>query len=303
MSEISGKSKQPISGDLSSAISSPESASGATPLERLDGQMILPFGQAPAPARVSVQAGSGEASPIIVTYGPHGSGSSGSHALSMSLANRLRRKTDLLGSTLFRLTWKERVTPSGRRIPALRGTAPRCSARDFTSWPRPRANDAEKRGLVADNPCNGMVTAAKPRRVEPASGNRRYGRTVAPASSQSRPCGVGELGPAGGGGLQGIGSEGAAGRRETAQRPADVSGGAVRGFWANAEWISCRDGRLRPIEPGTFPLAHGIANRVGKLRGYGDALCAEQAKGFIEAYLRLRREAGTGRGRGASDFE
>jgi hypothetical protein len=130
------------------------------PLERLDGQMILPFGQAPAPARVSVQAGGGEASPIIVTYGPHGSGSSGSHALSMCLANRLRLRTDSLGSMLFRLTWKERVTPSGRRIPALRGTVRRCSARGFISWPRPRANDAEKRGRVADNPRNGMVTAA-----------------------------------------------------------------------------------------------------------------------------------------------
>jgi hypothetical protein len=122
--------------------------------------MILPFGQAPAPARVSVRAGSGKASPISVTYGPHGSGSSGSHVLSMSLANRLRRKTDLLGSTLFRLTWKERVTPSGRRIPALRAMVRRCSASGFTSWPRPRANDAEKRGEVADSPRNGMVTAA-----------------------------------------------------------------------------------------------------------------------------------------------
>jgi hypothetical protein len=160
MSEISDKSNRPICEGSRSVTSSRESASGATPLERLDGQMILAFGQAPAPARVLVHAGSGEASPIIVTYGPHGSGSSRSHALSMSLASRLRPGTDSLGSTLFRLIWKERVTPSGRRIPALRGTVRRCSARGFTSWPRPRANDAEKRGNVTDNPRNGMVTAA-----------------------------------------------------------------------------------------------------------------------------------------------
>lgn len=299
MSEISGKSKQPISGDLSSAISSRESGSGATPLERLDGQMILPFGQAPAPARVSVQAGSGEASPIIVTYGPHGSGSSGSHALSMCLASRLRLGTDSLGSTLFRLTWKERVTPSGRRIPALRGTVRRCSARGFTSWPRPRANDAEKRGNVTDNPRNGMVTAAnltvwnRPQATDYHGGaaNRVLDRSQSHHGRRNSDLAllVG-LGPPRGGGLQGIGTEGDAEGREAAERSAALSSGAVRGFWTNAEWISCRDGRLRPIEPGTFPLAHGIANRVGKLRGYGDALCAEQAKGFIGAYLRLRRE-------------
>ena len=57
--------------------------------------------------------------------------------LTSSLANRLRQKTDLLGSTLFRLTWKERVTPSGRRIPALRASGRRTSGSDFTSWPTP----------------------------------------------------------------------------------------------------------------------------------------------------------------------
>jgi len=37
------------------------------------------------------------------------------------------------------------------------------------------------------------------------------------------------------------------------------------------EWISCTDGKARPVEPGTFPLAHGIPARVGLLRGYGNA--------------------------------
>ena len=63
--------------------------------------------------------------------------------------------------------------------------------------------------------------------------------------------------------------------------------GLVNGYWSGADWVFCRDQKYRPIEPGTFPLAHGIANRVGKLRGYGDALCAEQAIGFIEAYLQM----------------
>jgi DNA (cytosine-5)-methyltransferase 1 len=132
----------------------------------------------------------------------------------------------------------------------------------------------------------------EPRGLEPADGDGQPGRAGAPSAAasmdkqRSRPaC---ELGPAGGGGLERLGAESGAERRQAAERPADVSGGAVRGFWADAEWICCRDGRLRPIEPGTFPLAYGVANRVGKLRGYGDALCAEQAKGFIEAYLKTK---------------
>ena len=123
---------------LPSIISSLESASGVMLLETLDGQTILPFGQALAPASHSLRLGKGKAQTIVVTYGPHGSGSSESYTLSMSLASRLRAKTDLLGSTLFRLTWKERVTPSGRVIPALRASGHRTSVSDFTSWQTPK---------------------------------------------------------------------------------------------------------------------------------------------------------------------
>ncbi len=64
-----------------------------------------------------------------------------------------------------------------------------------------------------------------------------------------------------------------------------VTTGPTRGFWSSAEWIPCADGKYRPIEPGTFPLAHGAPARVGRLRGYGNAINAEQAAVFIEAAL------------------
>jgi hypothetical protein len=51
----------------------------------------------------------------------------------------LRPRTDLLGSTLFTLTWKDRVTPSGRLICALRASVRRTSGNDCTSWPTPDA--------------------------------------------------------------------------------------------------------------------------------------------------------------------
>lgn len=59
----------------------------------------------------------------------------------------------------------------------------------------------------------------------------------------------------------------------------------VNGFWRNADWLLCRDGKWRPVESGTFPLADGIANRVGRLRAYGNAINAEAAKVFIESYM------------------
>jgi DNA (cytosine-5)-methyltransferase 1 len=69
-----------------------------------------------------------------------------------------------------------------------------------------------------------------------------------------------------------------------------TDGGAIRtgptnGFWAAPDWLQCRDGRWRAVEPGTFPLAHGSSARVGRLRGYGNAIVAPAAQGFIEAVM------------------
>lgn len=59
----------------------------------------------------------------------------------------------------------------------------------------------------------------------------------------------------------------------------------VNGFWRDADWLFCRDGKLRPVEPGTFPLANGVTNRVGQLRAYGNAINAVAAQTFIESFM------------------
>ena len=78
--------------------------------------------------------------------------------------------------------------------------------------------------------------------------------------------------------------------RSTTGRNADrassdlaVAAGATRGFWYPAEWLPCRDGKYRPVEPGTFPLAHGVPGRVGMLRAYGNAIVPQVAATFIRA--------------------
>lgn len=60
---------------------------------------------------------------------------------------------------------------------------------------------------------------------------------------------------------------------------------ATAGFWEAADWIPCQGGKWRPVEPGTFPLAHGITRRVEQLRAYGNAVVLPAATAFIKAAL------------------
>ena len=60
---------------------------------------------------------------------------------------------------------------------------------------------------------------------------------------------------------------------------------ASRGHWDRAEYLPCIDGKSRPVEPGTFPLAHGVPGRVGRLRAYGNAIVPQVASEIISAYM------------------
>ncbi len=61
--------------------------------------------------------------------------------------------------------------------------------------------------------------------------------------------------------------------------------GPCNGFWSDALWIPCRDGKARPTQPGIFPLVDGAPARVVRLRGYGNGLVAPQAIEFVRAYV------------------
>ncbi len=81
-------------------------------------------------------------------------------------------------------------------------------------------------------------------------------------------------------------SQGRERRMDTVLNGGDIGRrGPTNGLWADADWLFCRDGKWRPVEPGTFPLAHGAASRVGRLRAYGNAINAEAATQFIAAYM------------------
>ncbi|KMV69564.1 hypothetical protein AI29_00630 [bacteria symbiont BFo2 of Frankliniella occidentalis] len=81
-------------------------------------------------------------------------------------------------------------------------------------------------------------------------------------------------------------STGEGGREGFRDEQGDNAGrSGSHGFWSNPDWLGCRDGRFRPVEPGTFPLANGIPARVGRLRGYGNAIVPQVAAEFIGAFM------------------
>ncbi len=63
----------------------------------------------------------------------------------------------------------------------------------------------------------------------------------------------------------------------------DVGQPGKVGFWDAFNFLPCTDGKARRVEPGSFPLAHGIPGRVGLLRGYGNAIVPQVAAAFIQA--------------------
>lgn len=248
------------------ATSSQESASGRSPFAAPAGQMIDLFGPVPVLANLSARQARDLDLLMSGTCGRPGTTSSGSAALQKSLASRLRMVADSLGSTLYKLTWKKRATPSGLSICALRASVLRTSGSDCGSWPTPTTRDwrdgggdplqrGGKRTLGARCLAGGL---AYPDSTE------RQARDILTSGS----------------------SEGSEGRVDAVLNGSDIGRrGPVNGIWGAADWLLCRDGKWRPVEPGTFPLAHGAPSRVGRLRAYGNAINAEAATQFIAAYL------------------
>lgn len=150
MNEIYATSPLLIWGDTHNATSSQVSEGGATPSDWQGGQMTNQSGLVHAPVNLSARQAEEKGLLTSGTYGRTSTGSSSSAALQSSLASRLQAKTASRGSTLYRLIWKDRVTPSGQQICALRASAPRTSDSDSTGWPTPRAVDGEKNSRTAD---------------------------------------------------------------------------------------------------------------------------------------------------------
>ena len=124
-----------------SAISSQALASGPMPSGLPDGVTTDLFGLVPVRANLSARQAKELGLMTSGTCGPTSTTSSKSAALQSSLESRLQARTQTLGSTLYAMTWKPWVTPSGRSRSRLRASVLRTSVTGFTGWPTPTLAD------------------------------------------------------------------------------------------------------------------------------------------------------------------
>lgn len=80
-------------------------------------------------------------------------------------------------------------------------------------------------------------------------------------------------------------------------------------IWGNPDWLGCKDGKLRPVRSGSFPLADGVPEGMGRssiqsladqpqagkgmrIRGYGNAIVPQLGAKFILTFLEAFYDVG-----------
>lgn len=134
--------------DLHNATSSQALEFGVTPSAVRDGLMTEKCGLVHACASLSAWQAWVVGLTTSGIYGRSGSTSLNSENLKQSLVNRLMQRLDTDGSILYKLTWKDRVTPSHLSVSLLRASAHRTSGKDSGSlpkgWPTTTACDSNR---------------------------------------------------------------------------------------------------------------------------------------------------------------
>lgn len=124
---------------------------GATHLDWLTGQMIDMFGQEAVLASLSAQRENKLGSMTSGTFGQSGTSLLTSADLQSSLESKLRQRLDTLGSTLYKQTWKHKITPQGRRLLVHTASAHRTSGSACTSWPTTTTRDYKDTGDLSNS--------------------------------------------------------------------------------------------------------------------------------------------------------
>jgi len=312
----SARSGRRTSKPAAASTPSPGSGCGNTLSISPDGQMRFQFGPGVAPASRSATLDGNAGRPTSATSGRSGSGSSASADLPSSLGSRLQAALASRGSTLFRMTWKERVTPSGRRIYALRASAPRTLGKGCSSWPTCQARDWQggqaRRHFRPKSPRNlsdTVTLSSWATRDWKSSASNKHGQNARPLNEQARLASWATPASqeAGGTAEQFLARKVKAARNgarmgvslTSLSLQATLADSGPRPTGSHAE-------TAKPGQPGTFPLAHGHSGRVvvvrprkqggprsrkhwyrrvGVLRCIGNAIVPQVAAVFIEAAL------------------
>ena len=131
--------------DLRSATSSLESVAGAMHSNLQDGNQLDLFGQEAHHVSPSQSPETRKDKTMSDTSGGHSSSSSASANLQQFLASRLPQQLEQSGSTIYKLTWKTKVTPRQWQYCQLAASALRTKESDCSIWgisyPTPAARD------------------------------------------------------------------------------------------------------------------------------------------------------------------
>lgn len=147
--------------DTCSAISLLGSEAGPLPCDSQGGLSTSRSG--PEAARANLSARQAKAQGLLTsgTYGPPSTTSSHSVILQSCLESRLRASLSMTGSTLYTLTWKPWVTPSGVSRSRLRASVRRTSEIGTTgavsAWPTPTTRDWKDGKEQQNVPLNALL--------------------------------------------------------------------------------------------------------------------------------------------------
>jgi hypothetical protein len=187
------------------------------------------------------------------------------------------------------------------RVTKGRATVAEIASHNVSSWPTPAARDVagksgagrqKRKGNPSDTVPNGSKSGGRNSSVGNTDSDRPKSRNeAAETAGHGNPINSASIWPDSVGNTEHDGSHEAEIGRSTG--PGKAEGGMLELersdslFWGSSEVIYCRDGKYRPIptEPEIFPLADGIPNRVGILRGAGNAIVPQAAAEIIKAYL------------------
>ncbi len=145
MKEALPKLSQKTSTGSPSVIFSLVSAAGLSRSDLREFRKTRLAGREARLANRLVRQESNSDSSTLDTSRPYSSTSSASAALQSSLGSRLRQQLQNRGCAIYKLTWKEKTTPSGLLYSQLVASAHRTKENDCslvrTTWPTPTAND------------------------------------------------------------------------------------------------------------------------------------------------------------------
>ena len=196
------------------------------------------------------------------------------------------------------------ASTTGRRPDGSKATVSLNQVAQAAGWPTPTRQDSASSGSAGystesdRHPSTTLTDAARfagwptARQTDGRQqvGEDRPGRDER-GGEEGRTAGLGLRGALGGLGdtsstrLEiGIGDGGV--RRNAGRAPAGQAA-ELSGPWSDYVWLPCADGKSRRIEPGLEPLAHGVPARVGRLRGYGNAIVSQVAATFIQAVMEV----------------